>query len=70
MSRLEIYKKIFALKTIVVVGLSPKKYRASNYVLSYMQVNNFKIVPVNPNCKPINGKKCYKSLNHVKQKLT
>lgn len=69
MSRLEIYKKIFALKTIAVVGLSPKRYRASNYVSSYMQINDFKIIPVNPNYKSINGNKCYKSLHHIKQKI-
>ena len=69
MSNIEIYKKIFSLKTIAVVGFSPKKERASNYVSSYMQVNGYNIIPVNPNHSSIDGKKCYKNLTQIKQKI-
>ena len=69
MSNIEIYKKIFSLKTIAVVGFSPKKERASNYVSSYMQMNGFNIIPVNPNYSSIDGKKCYKSLTQIKEKI-
>lgn len=69
MSNIEIYKKIFSLKTIAVVGFSPKKERASNYVSSYMQVNGYNIIPVNPNHSSIDSKKCYKNLTQIKQKI-
>ena len=69
MSNLEIYKKIFALETIAVVGLSHKKNRASRQVSSYMKINGFKIIPVNPNYKSINGYRCYERLNQIKQKI-
>ena len=69
MSNLKIYKKIFSLKTVAVVGFSPKKDRASNYVSSYMQMNGFNIIPVNPNYSSIDGKKCYKSLTQIKEKI-
>lgn len=69
MSNIEIYKKIFSLKTIAVVGFSPKKERASNYVSSYMQMNGYNIIPVNPNHSSIDGKKCYKNLTQIKQKI-
>ena len=69
MSNIEIYKKIFSFKTIAVVGFSPKKERASNYVSSYMQVNGYNIIPVNPNHSSIDGKKCYKNLTQIKQKI-
>lgn len=59
MIRIEIYKKIFTLKTIAVVGLSLKRYIASNYVSSCIQINDFKIIPVNSNYKSIVGNKCY-----------
>ena len=65
----EIYKKIFSLKTIAVVGLSRREDRASNYVSSYLQLNGFTIIPVNPNYKSIYGGKCYESLNQIKQKV-
>lgn len=34
-----------------------------------MRINNFKIIPDNPNYISIDDKTCYKSLNHIKQKI-
>ena len=54
--------KVFKMKTIAVVGLSPKPERPSNYVSKYMLENNYQIIPVNPGYKMIFDKPCYSSL--------
>ena len=69
MANLKIYKKIFSLKTIAVVGYSPRKNRASNYVSSYMCLNGFKIIPVNPKHKYIDNQKCYENLSQIEEKV-
>jgi predicted CoA-binding protein len=50
------------LKTIAVVGCSPKPERAGHYVPAYMQSQGYRIVPVNPGQKRILGETCYESL--------
>ena len=52
-------------KRIAVVGLSPKKDRPSYRVAEYLMANGYEIIPVNPNCTEIFGKKCYRSLTDV-----
>ncbi len=52
-------------KTIAVVGLSPKSYRTSHEVSSYLQKNGYRIIPVNPNADKILGEKCYASLEEI-----
>lgn len=52
-------------KKIAVVGLSPKKDRPSYRVAEYLMANGYEIIPVNPNCTEIFGKKCYRSLTDV-----
>lgn len=49
-------------KTIAIVGLSPKKQRASNFVGSYMQYEGYRIIPVNPMVDEIFGEKSYPDL--------
>ena len=53
------------IKTIVVVGLSPKVHRASNQVAKYMQDKGYKIIPVYPREDEILGEKVYKSLDEI-----
>lgn len=52
-------------KRIAVVGLSPKQDRPSYRVAEYLMVHDYEIVPVNPNCAEVFGKKCYKNLADV-----
>lgn len=52
-------------KRIAVVGLSPKNDRPSYRVAEYLMANGYEIIPVNPNCTEIFGKKCYRSLTDV-----
>ena len=62
MDEIDIIKKVFAMRKIAVVGMSPKEYRPSNYVAKYMDDKGYDIIPVNPGHQNIQGKKCYPSL--------
>ena len=62
MDGVNIIKKVFAMKNIAVVGMSPKEHRPSNYVAMYMNNKGYDIIPVNPGHQNIQGKKCYPSL--------
>ena len=57
------------IKTIVVVGLSPKAHRASHQVAKYMQNKNYKIIPVYPREETILGEKVYRSLDEIDFKV-
>jgi predicted CoA-binding protein len=59
--------KILNMKTIAVVGMSPKEDRPSNYVPKYMEKRGYKIIPVRPGIKEISGKKCYKTLEDIEE---
>ena len=69
MDSVDIIKKIFAMKNIAVVGMSPKEQRPSNYVAMYMDDKGYDIIPVNPSQQNIQGKKCYPSLLDIPVKV-
>ncbi len=69
MNEPETIKKIFAMKTIAVIGLSPKSERPSNRVASYLQSVGYKIIPVNPGHATILGEKCYPSLKDIPEPI-
>jgi len=50
-------------KTIAVVGLSPKPWRASHQVARYLQRAGYRIVPVNPEHDAVLGERSYPTLN-------
>ena len=52
-------------RTIAVVGLSSRPYRASHGVSRYMQRAGYRIIPVNPLETEVLGEKAYKSLDDV-----
>ena len=60
---------IFKMKTIAVVGMSPKIERPSHYVSQYMIENGFEIIPVNPGHDVIAGLKSYPSLTKIPKKV-
>ncbi len=61
----EIVKKILQMKTIAVVGLSPKPDRPSFDVARYMQSKGYKIIPVRPGVNEILGEECYAKLEDI-----
>jgi predicted CoA-binding protein len=56
-------------KTIAVVGLSSSPLRPSHGVSAYMQIQGYKIIPVNPDIRGALGEKSYPSLMDVPDKI-
>ena len=56
-------------KTIAVVGLSAKPYRASFGVTETLQASGYRIFPVNPNEAEVLGEKCYARLEDIPGKI-
>jgi predicted CoA-binding protein len=62
--------KVLALaKTIAVVGLSGKPYRASFGVTETLLSSGYRIFPVNPNETEVLGEKCYARLEDIPEKI-
>jgi predicted CoA-binding protein len=53
------------LRVVAVVGLSSKPWRASYTVAEYLQVNEYRIVPVNPTETEVLGERAYPTLLDV-----
>ena len=56
-------------RTIAVVGLSSKRFRASYGVTEYMQSNGFRIIPVNPLETTVLGERSYPNLDAVPDRV-
>ena len=69
MNSIEEIKKIFQMKTIAVVGMSPKPERPSHYVAMYMKEQGYNIIPVNPGHNEIAGMKSFPSLLDITQTI-
>ena len=55
------------VRTIAVVGASPRRGRPSHGVMAYLQRHGYRAIPVNPNAAGdrINGETCYAALAEV-----
>ena len=62
-------QEIFDLKTIAVVGISDNPERPSNFVAKFLEERGYNIIPVNPNLKEWEGKKCYPDLLSIPVKV-
>ena len=69
MNDIDIITKILKMKTIAVVGFSPKKERPSHYVSMYMKDNGYDVIPVNPGHKEIAGMTCYPDLKSIPEQV-
>ena len=69
MNNIDLIKKIFQMRNIAVVGISPKKERPSSYVSLYMKKQGYRILPVNPNEEIILNEKCYSGLLEIPNKI-
>lgn len=50
-------------KTIAVLGMSDKSWRASNHIGQYLAANGYRVIPVNPKLTEISGQPCYPDLD-------
>ena len=64
----EIAELLRTARTIAVVGLSSKKWRASYGVAEFLQSSGYRIIPVNPKEKEVLGEKSYARLEDVPEK--
>ncbi len=69
MNTIETINKIFTMKSIAVVGMSPKPERPSHYVALYLKENGYDIIPVNPGHSEIAGFQTYPSLSDIPSKV-
>ena len=53
------------MKTVAVVGMSPKPERPRHYVALYIRENGYRIIPVNPGRSEIAGETCFPSLSEI-----
>jgi predicted CoA-binding protein len=56
-----------AVRTIAVIGASPRHERPSHGVMAYLQRRGYRTIPVNPFAadSTINGERCYRALAEV-----
>jgi hypothetical protein len=50
-------------RTIAVVGMSDKRWRASHNIGRYLAENGYRVIPVNPALSEVIGLKCYPDLD-------
>ena len=55
--------------TIAVVGLSSKRSRPSYGVSQYLQMNGYRVIPVNPLEAEVLGEKSYPDLDSIPEKI-
>ena len=56
-------------KTIAVVGASPKPWRDSGEIASFLSKKGYKVFPVNPKYQEVLGMKCYPDLKSIPEKI-
>ena len=62
---------LMSVRTIAVVGASPRRERPSHGVMAYLQRRGYRAIPVNPNAAgaTINGETCYARLADVPEPI-
>lgn len=56
---------LLKMRTVAVVGCSPKADRPSHQVASYLMDAGYRVIPVNPACAEILGEVCYPDLASI-----
>ena len=60
-------KEILSLKNIAVVGMSKHPEKAAHGVPKYLAENDYNVIPVNPTAENILDKKCYSTVDQIKE---
>ena len=58
-------RRIYGLKNIAVVGMSPTEGKPSNYVPKYLIEKGYNVIPVNPVYDEILGNKSYPKVSDI-----
>ena len=58
------------VKTIAVIGISPKEDRPSYIVASYLKSKGYRVIPVRPDGEEILGEKVYHSLSEIPKEIS
>jgi predicted CoA-binding protein len=69
MTEKDIKEMLSNLKTVAVVGISPKEDRPSYIVASYLKSKGYRIIPVRPDGEEILGEKVYHSLAEIPKEI-
>ncbi len=62
-------KQILSMKNVAVVGMSKHPSKDAHHVPKYLIENGYHVIPVNPTAEEILGRKCYKTLLEVPDKI-
>jgi uncharacterized protein len=59
------------VRTIAVVGASPRRGRPSHEVMAYLRRHGYRVIPVNPNAagEAIHGERCRAALAEVREPI-
>lgn len=61
----EIARLLARTRVIAIVGLSPKADRPSHEVAQFLLARGYDVIPVNPACTEILGRRCYPDLESI-----
>ncbi len=64
-----VIRRVLAMRSVAIVGLSGNELRASNFVGRYLQRNGYQIFPVNPREETILGQPSYASLDDISEAI-
>ena len=62
-------KEILSMTNVAVVGMSRDPSKDAHLIPKYLIDNGYNVIPVNPTAEEILGRKCYKSLLDVPDKI-
>jgi len=65
----EMKEILLSIKTIASVGLSSNQEKDSFWIVSYLQEQGYRIIPVNPTATEILGEKVYPNLEAIPDKV-
>lgn len=65
----EMRQLLQSVRTIAMVGLSPRPERDSYHVAAYLKDHGYRIIPVNPTVNEVLGEKSYPSLDQVPEPI-
>lgn len=65
----EMKEILLSTRTIASVGLSSSDEKESYWIVSYLQDQGYRIIPVNPKATEILGEKVYASLSDIPDKV-